>query len=60
MYQWKLIWGEADNEQSKSVNELKGIDKGIKSVEKRSFPNNAGLFIGAIENVFNKNIFNKR
>ena len=29
-----------------SVNELKGIDKGIKSVEKRSFLNNIGLFIG--------------
>ena len=34
-----------------SVNELKGIDKGIKSVEKRSFLNNIGLFIGRKEKV---------
>ena len=34
-----------------SVNELKGIDKGIKPVEKRSFLNNIGLFIGRKEKV---------
>ena len=45
----KLTFERADNEQGRVVNALKGIDKGVKPVEKRSFLNNIGLSLCARE-----------
>ena len=42
-----------DDEQSKFTNRLKNIDKGIKSVEKKLFLSNIGLFFTAREKVHN-------
>ena len=36
----KIIIAETDNKQTKLINELKGIDKGVKPAEKISFLNN--------------------
>ena len=47
-----------DDEQSKFANKLKNIDKGIKSVGKKLFLSNIGLFFTAREKVINK--FKKR
>ena len=44
---------DADDEQIKFVNELKSIDNGPKSVEKKLFMNNVVLFLTAREKVLN-------
>ena len=53
IFKKKLALGEADNEQSKLVNELKNVDKGIKQVKKRYFLNSLGLIPGAREKILN-------
>ena len=52
IYERKLILEETDNEQRKLANELKGIDRNVKPVEK-NFLNNIELFLSVWENVFN-------
>ena len=49
MFERKLTLEEADNEQSKLINELNNINKGVKPDEKKSFLNNLGLFLGVRE-----------
>ena len=44
------IWKDVGKEQRKLVNELKRIDKGIKSVNKKSLLNDTGLFLSTREN----------
>ena len=44
---------DADDEQSKFANKLKSIDKGIKSIVKKLFLINIGLFFTARQNVLN-------
>ena len=44
---------DADNEQSKFANNLKNIDKGINSIEKKLFPSNIRLFFTAREKFLN-------
>ena len=53
-----LSYKDADDEQSKFANNLRNIDKGLKSVEKIVFLNNIGLYLTAREKVLNK--FKKR
>ena len=53
IYKIKLTFEEAANEQIKLAHELNNIDKGRKPVEKRSFPNNLRLFLGARGNILN-------
>ena len=43
----------ADDEQSKFANKWKNIVKGVKSVEKKLFLSNIGLFFSARQNVLN-------
>ena len=52
IYERKLTLEETDNEQSKLANELKGIDRNVKLVEK-NFLNNIEIFLSVWENVFN-------
>ena len=49
----ELTLEEPDNEQSKLVNELNGIDRRVKPAEKISSLKNVGLFLGARKNVHN-------
>ena len=44
---------DADDERSKFANKLKNKDKDIKSVEKKFFLNNTGIFFTAREKVCN-------
>ena len=43
----KLTLEVADNEQSQLVNELNGVDNGVKQIRKKYFLNNIGLFLAA-------------
>ena len=43
----KLTLEVADNEQSQLVNELNGVDNGVKRIRKKYFLNNIGLFLAA-------------
>ena len=43
----KLTLEVADNEQSQLVNELNGVDNGVKQIRKKYFQNNIGLFLAA-------------
>ena len=43
----------ADDEQSKFANNVKGIDDGMKSIEKKLFLSNIGLFFIPKEKIFN-------
>ena len=44
---------DADNNESKFATELKNFNKGIKTLEKKSFLNNLGLSFSAREKVLN-------
>ena len=44
---------DADNKQTNFDTELKNFDKGIKTIEKKIFLNNLGLFSSAKEKVLN-------
>ena len=48
-YERNLTLKEADNEQSKFFNKLKGMNRGVEPVGKKSFLNNVRLFIGVFE-----------
>ena len=45
MHEEYLSLEDADNKHSNFATELKHFDKGIKTIEKQSFPNNLGLFL---------------
>ena len=52
---WSLK--DTDDEQRKFANKFKSIDEGIRSIEKKLFLSNIGLFFTARENVFKIDYF---
>ena len=53
IYFSKYSLKDADKEQIKLLNILKSLNESVKTVEKRSFLNNIGLFLSAREKILN-------